>query len=138
MLAPTGDTFPVGALIAVLAGPRRRRDRHRRLRRGFKPFDASFSRRLACRSDGAHCACGSEPAVAAATDGGGEGEARVSPIAKRLAEKLGIDLSQVTGTGRNGRISKEDVEAYAASLQQAGSSAVAPAAAAGTAKAGPT
>jgi pyruvate dehydrogenase E2 component (dihydrolipoamide acetyltransferase) len=67
--------------------------------------------------------------VEAATDGGGEGEARVSPIARRLAEKLGIDLSQVMGTGRNGRISKEDVEAYAASLPQARSStAVAPAA----------
>ncbi len=43
-------------------------------------------------------------------------ELRVSPIARRLAEKLGIDISQVKGTGRNGRISKEDVEAYAAQL----------------------
>jgi pyruvate dehydrogenase E2 component (dihydrolipoamide acetyltransferase) len=28
--------------------------------------------------------------------------------------RLGVDLSRVTGTGRNGRISKEDVEAFAA------------------------
>jgi pyruvate dehydrogenase E2 component (dihydrolipoamide acetyltransferase) len=41
----------------------------------------------------------------------------VSPIAKRLAEKLGIDLTGVAGSGRNGRISKEDVEAHAARLQ---------------------
>src|SRR5262249_36895617 len=32
----------------------------------------------------------------------------------RIAERLGVDLSQVKGTGRNGRISKEDVEAFAA------------------------
>src|SRR4029453_1881036 len=41
-------------------------------------------------------------------------EARVSPIARRFAEQLGVDLTKVKGTGRNGRISKEDVEAYAA------------------------
>jgi pyruvate dehydrogenase E2 component (dihydrolipoamide acetyltransferase) len=41
-------------------------------------------------------------------------EARVSPIARRVAERLGVDLSKVTGTGRNGRISKEDVELFAA------------------------
>jgi pyruvate dehydrogenase E2 component (dihydrolipoamide acetyltransferase) len=31
-----------------------------------------------------------------------------------VAERLGVDLAQVIGTGRNGRISKEDVEAFAA------------------------
>jgi pyruvate dehydrogenase E2 component (dihydrolipoamide acetyltransferase) len=55
----------------------------------------------------------------AVASGGGDGDAHVSPIARRLAEKLGLDLSQITGTGRNGRISKEDVEAYAAKLSQA-------------------
>jgi pyruvate dehydrogenase E2 component (dihydrolipoamide acetyltransferase) len=40
--------------------------------------------------------------------------ARVSPIARRIAERLGVDLAAVKGTGRNGRISKEDVEAFAA------------------------
>ncbi|MEM9303900.1 MAG: 2-oxo acid dehydrogenase subunit E2, partial [Pseudomonadota bacterium] len=40
-------------------------------------------------------------------------EVRISPIAKRVAAKLGVDLTGVVGTGRNGRISKEDVEAAA-------------------------
>jgi pyruvate dehydrogenase E2 component (dihydrolipoamide acetyltransferase) len=31
-----------------------------------------------------------------------------------VAERLGVDLAKVTGTGRNGRISKEDVETFAA------------------------
>ena len=120
MLAPTGDTFPVGTLIAVLSDPDVTETDIDAFVRDFKPFDASFA-------EGSTAAAATAPAVPAgpaadtAADGAAEGEARVSPIAKRLAEKLGIDLSQVPGTGRNGRISKEDVEAYAATLQQAGS-----------------
>jgi pyruvate dehydrogenase E2 component (dihydrolipoamide acetyltransferase) len=38
---------------------------------------------------------------------------RVSPVARRLAEEQGVDLSQVQGTGPGGRITKEDVEAAA-------------------------
>ncbi len=41
-------------------------------------------------------------------------DVHISPIARRVAESLRVDISKVPGTGRNGRISKEDVEAYAA------------------------
>jgi pyruvate dehydrogenase E2 component (dihydrolipoamide acetyltransferase) len=117
MLAPTGDTFPVGALIAVLADADVAETDIDAFVRDFKPFDASFAEGSAAPASPAAPVV---PAVDTAADGAAEGEARVSPIARRLAEKLGIDVSQVTGTGRNGRISKEDVEAFAASLQQAG------------------
>jgi pyruvate dehydrogenase E2 component (dihydrolipoamide acetyltransferase) len=36
---------------------------------------------------------------------------KVSPVARRLAEEQGVDLSRVTGSGPGGRITKEDVEA---------------------------
>ena len=36
-----------------------------------------------------------------------------SPLAKRLAAELGVDLAKVTGTGPNGRIVKADIEAAA-------------------------
>ena len=36
-------------------------------------------------------------------------EALVNPAAKKLADERGIDLSQVAGTGKGGRITKEDV-----------------------------
>jgi pyruvate dehydrogenase E2 component (dihydrolipoamide acetyltransferase) len=119
MLAETGDTLPVGALIAVLSDPDVTETDIDAFVRDFKPFDASFAE--GSTSAATAPAAPVAPRADTAADGGAEGEARVSPIARRLAEKLGIDLSQVTGTGRNGRISKEDVEAYAGTLQQAGS-----------------
>jgi pyruvate dehydrogenase E2 component (dihydrolipoamide acetyltransferase) len=35
-----------------------------------------------------------------------------SPLAKKMAEEKGIDLSQVTGSGENGRIVKRDIESF--------------------------
>lgn len=39
---------------------------------------------------------------------------RASPLARRMAESLGISLRQVSGSGPNGRITKADIEAYQA------------------------
>lgn len=44
---------------------------------------------------------------------------RASPVARRVARELGVDLSQVKGTGPGGRIKEEDVHAYADSLAAA-------------------
>ncbi len=41
-------------------------------------------------------------------------QVRASPLARRLAEELGVDLSTVQGTGPAGRVVREDVEAAAA------------------------
>ncbi|MEC3906855.1 pyruvate dehydrogenase complex dihydrolipoamide acetyltransferase [Tamlana sp. 2201CG12-4] len=40
------------------------------------------------------------------------GRVYVSPLAKRLAEEKGINLTKVQGTGENGRIVKRDIENY--------------------------
>ncbi|MDI6829308.1 MAG: E3 binding domain-containing protein, partial [Armatimonadota bacterium] len=42
-----------------------------------------------------------------------------SPLAKRMAQELGIDLSKVKGTGPNGRITEADVVAYASQVEAA-------------------
>jgi pyruvate dehydrogenase E2 component (dihydrolipoamide acetyltransferase) len=47
------------------------------------------------------------------------GRVRTTPVAQRLAKELGIDLSQVAGTGPGGRIREEDVRAYAEAQKQA-------------------
>lgn len=38
----------------------------------------------------------------------------VSPLARKVAEELGVDITKLTGTGPGGRISREDVEHAAA------------------------
>jgi pyruvate dehydrogenase E2 component (dihydrolipoamide acetyltransferase) len=39
-------------------------------------------------------------------------EVRSSPAARRLARELGVDIGQVLGSGRNGRISESDVQRF--------------------------
>lgn len=39
-------------------------------------------------------------------------EVRSSPAARRLAKELGVDMTQVQGSGRGGRISEKDVQTY--------------------------
>jgi pyruvate dehydrogenase E2 component (dihydrolipoamide acetyltransferase) len=43
----------------------------------------------------------------------------ISPLVRRLAEENGVDLSQVIGTGTGGRITKNDVMAFAVSRETA-------------------
>src|SRR5690349_18491545 len=53
------------------------------------------------------------------------GRVFISPIAKRIAQEHHLDVAQITGTGPNGRIIKDDVEA--ALTQQAAPQAAQPA-----------
>jgi len=107
IVAETGSTESVGALIAVFADASVPDAEIDAFIAGFKPADASFD----------HADAPTAPTAApAAVDAAADGEARISPIARRIAERLGVDITQVKGTGRNGRVSKEDVEAYAASI----------------------
>lgn len=42
----------------------------------------------------------------------GSDKVRATPVARRMAEELGLDLSQIPGRGPNGRVHKADVLAY--------------------------
>ena len=57
-------------------------------------------------------------------------DAYVTPIVRKLANDLGVNLASVKGTGIGGRIRKEDIEALAPKNAPAAPSAVAPAASA--------
>jgi len=63
-------------------------------------------------SGGASVATAAAAPPASAPQGGSE---LVSPMAKRLAAELGVDVAKVKGTGPGGRIVKADIEAAAAS-----------------------
>ena len=106
IVAIAGDTCAVGALIAVFADADVADGEVDAFIAAFKPADTSFE---------------PEAGPAGEVESGGDagsavavaGESKVSPIARRLAEKLGIDAAKLKGTGRHGRVSREDVEAYA-------------------------
>jgi pyruvate dehydrogenase E2 component (dihydrolipoamide acetyltransferase) len=110
IVAGVGEVKPVGSLIAVLADTSVSDTEIASFIQSFRGASVSFEPDAPAvdSSDGA-------AVPAAASD-----ELRISPIARRLAENLGVDISQVKGSGRNGRISKEDVEAYVARVGGAG------------------
>jgi pyruvate dehydrogenase E2 component (dihydrolipoamide acetyltransferase) len=58
-----------------------------------------------------------------------DGRIKASPLAKKLAAEKGIDISQVPGSGDNGRIIKKDVDSFVPG--KAAPAAVAPAATGG-------
>jgi pyruvate dehydrogenase E2 component (dihydrolipoamide acetyltransferase) len=47
-----------------------------------------------------------------------DGRVKASPLAKKLAAEKGIDISQVPGTGDNGRITKKDIDSFTPSEAQ--------------------
>ncbi|GLS25960.1 2-oxoglutarate dehydrogenase complex dihydrolipoyllysine-residue succinyltransferase [Marinibactrum halimedae] len=66
----------------------------------------------------------SAPAAESAPVANASGEAApASPAARKLAEEKGVDLSSIAGTGKDGRITKEDVVNAAAAPKPAASTA---------------
>jgi pyruvate dehydrogenase E2 component (dihydrolipoamide acetyltransferase) len=118
ILADQGAVENVGALIAVFAEASVTDEEIDAFVRDFKPPDTSFEPPATGTS--------ASPPPASQPQPSPPEEGRISPIARRIAERLGVDIAKVTGTGRNGRVSKEDVEAFAA---QRGTASDAPAAA---------
>jgi pyruvate dehydrogenase E2 component (dihydrolipoamide acetyltransferase) len=115
ILAGDGETRAVGALIGVIAEEHISDADIARFVESFVAAVVSFDPGVAT-PDIVTAPDASAP-PAAAPPAAAPDEARVSPIARRVAERLGVDLSKVTGTGRNGRISKEDVESFAAQVR---------------------
>src|SRR5579859_7878883 len=52
------------------------------------------------------------------SDGQRSPDVRASPLAKRIAEEMGVDLARVSGSGPEGRIVKEDVIAAAGATKK--------------------
>lgn len=131
IVAAAGDVKPVGSLIAVLADTSVSDAEIASFVESFKGASVSFEPDGPATGASVSVEPGAQEAGAVDTGGGGAANQpslapepssdalRISPIARRLAETLGIDISRLKGTGRNGRISKEDVESYAAHVSGA-------------------
>ncbi|HKJ15944.1 MAG TPA: dihydrolipoamide acetyltransferase family protein [Xanthomonadales bacterium] len=107
------ETLKVGALLGVISGADVDDAQIDSFIADFRPLDASFGvgeeLETSAPSESAPPATKAPASAPPAARSAG----KASPVARRLAEKLGVDLAQVEGTGRNGRISREDVEAAA-------------------------
>lgn len=114
IVAQEGDTRPVGALLGVIAAADVEDA-------AIDTFIASFGKTAGDTGEGE-----SETAPAArAGQGGDDATTRSSPSVRRLAQELGVDLNAVTGTGRRGRITDDDVRAHASSAASKSASAAA-------------
>jgi pyruvate dehydrogenase E2 component (dihydrolipoamide acetyltransferase) len=96
VLASEGETPAVGDLIAVIAEPDEAFDLE--ALRGAAPTTEAGADTVRQRRE-------ARPAQRTA-----RGRVKASPKARRLAQKHGLDLSGVAGTGPQGSISREDVE----------------------------
>jgi pyruvate dehydrogenase E2 component (dihydrolipoamide acetyltransferase) len=65
----------------------------------------------------------SSSAVAA---GNSDSRTKISPLAKKLAQEKGIDVTAVVGSGENGRIVKRDVESFAPAASKTAASTQTP------------
>jgi pyruvate dehydrogenase E2 component (dihydrolipoamide acetyltransferase) len=68
------------------------------------------------------------PAPAPSSESNGGGPVYASPAVRRIARELGVDLHRVTGSGRKGRITKEDVQSFVESGSAAPAASGVPAA----------
>ncbi|MEL7024949.1 MAG: dihydrolipoamide acetyltransferase family protein [Pseudomonadota bacterium] len=114
-LAEPGDVYEVGKLIGVISDADESDEAIDQFVTAFVPVDASFEG--AADDQPAEVPKTDEPL---STSASAAGEPRISPIAKRLAESLNVEWRNIKGTGRNGRISKQDVEAAAAANASSG------------------
>jgi len=97
-----GDEVPVGQTIAWIVAP------------GEQPPAEAATAAPTARAMTAPVGQVSDlPTRTAKPSAPSEPSAKVSPKAKRLAKELGVDLSKVRGTGPDGTITSEDVEAAA-------------------------
>ena len=100
VLVAEGDAHPVGALLGIIADA--------------GVADSDIDAFIAQHSNApAEAAVTSDAGQSAAkqTVQTGDAYTRSSPSVRRLADELGVDLGTVTGTGRRGRITDEDVKA---------------------------
>jgi pyruvate/2-oxoglutarate dehydrogenase complex dihydrolipoamide acyltransferase (E2) component len=104
IVAPVGQTVEVGAVLARIETDARPGEAHRA--EGHEEIDAESE---------AAAALGETPATEGDTDPAPvvtSSVKRFSPVVMRMAAEHGIDLAQVPGTGRGGRVSKKDVLAF--------------------------
>ena len=116
IVAAEGDTVEVGAVIAVLSED------------GETPASAAAPEPASVEAPPPSESVPQpelEPSVPESLASSGKNIV-LSPVVRRLITENGLDPSQITGTGKGGRITRSDVEAYIAQSRTSVSRAAAP------------
>jgi pyruvate dehydrogenase E2 component (dihydrolipoamide acetyltransferase) len=104
-LVKAGDIVPVNTPIAIVAAP------GETVEEAASPAPADKPATKA-ELKPAEVAALTGPVAEAATTGDFPSGAKASPLARRMAREMKIDLAAVPGSGPNGRVIKKDIEAY--------------------------
>ena len=115
ILVEVGATVDVGTVLARIAVDAVAGEPH--------PDEADIAAAAAAPVANGSALAPERPVRDAGTPGAGR---RYSPVVQRIAEAEGVELSQVTGTGRGGRVRKQDVLAHVAGAGAAGTAAAEP------------
>jgi pyruvate dehydrogenase E2 component (dihydrolipoamide acetyltransferase) len=102
ILVGEGDVVPVGTVLVVIAD-------------GAAPAVPTEEQP---RAEPAVMPAG-VPATAARPAAPGDGRVRATPLVRRLAQELGVELAAVTPTGPQGRVTEDDVRGAAGSAPEA-------------------
>ncbi len=109
--AQVGDVVPVGKEIAVIGKPGEKTDSAKSSSNGKSAGSAAVQAAPGKAEPARHATA--EPARSAAPVATQDlSQLRLSPAVRRLIKEHGVDVTQLRGSGSNGRVTKEDVEAY--------------------------
>jgi pyruvate dehydrogenase E2 component (dihydrolipoyllysine-residue acetyltransferase) len=114
ILVPEGETVEVGTKIALIA-PEGAAAPAAPAEAPSEPEEAAPEpgpQDAAAESVAEEEAPAPAEAQAPATDGQEDGARFVSPVVARIAAEHGVDVAQVPGTGRSGRVTKKDILGY--------------------------
>lgn len=107
ILAPEGATVPVGAVLALIGQP----DEDKAPPTPTAQPAPAAEKQAAAPGPTSN---GGQPSYTRQSAVG-----RISPVVARIAAEHNVDLTQITGTGRDNRITKQDILAYVESMSVA-------------------
>jgi pyruvate dehydrogenase E2 component (dihydrolipoamide acetyltransferase) len=109
-MAEAGDVVPVGGNLAIVGNEGE--DYADMLEGGEAAPSAAAKEEATPAEAQVEPVEKAETAVSPPSNGKYPGGVKATPVARRMAEELGVDLRQVKGSGPDGRIRKADVESY--------------------------
>ena len=119
ILVAAGGTAPVGEVIAIIAAEGEEVEAAPDEGLAGSEATAEPAADSSQREDEAESGGAEDPAVPTTSAGrSAAGRVRASPLSKRLARQLGIEIEALEGTGPGGRVVRRDVEAAAARAAQ--------------------